>query len=179
MTSELTQSDKPATTWGFMMLFPLVGLLIAVALAFVGGRSLTQSQSALRQVAFQEQELRRLEMLINDLPGGVAFVEVESGVIVRCNEAFRVLTRMSDATLIGMSINKIIPAMYRSKEEQVLMDDLRIAWEKYGQDSFTLSNGQVELSDGTSIKCLIKIRGTRIAGRREWMLFVDPRLPNE
>ena len=95
MAMNKTDLDHASNKWGFFVMFTLVALLIAVVLAFVGGRSLTQSQIALNQMSFQQQELKRLEILINDLPGGVAFVEVESGVIVRCNEAFRTLMGMT------------------------------------------------------------------------------------
>ena len=175
-TRAMNESNVQVNNWAFLVLFTLVAIGIASVFAFVGGRSLTQSQAALSAMRTQGEVLRRLEQLVETLPGGVCIVEAETGNIIYVNEGFRTLTQRPSSDLLGRSILKVIPEDEKARHSEMLFDDFENTWLKYGRSAFILPTAEIELPDGTHVKCKVEIRGTRVDGRREWMIFIDPRL---
>ena len=162
--------------WAFLVMFTLVAIGIASTFAFVAGRSITQAQTVIEERSVIRQELARLEQLVETLPSGVAFVDVDTTLIIDCNEGFRQLTGRSSIELIGKSILTVIGDEHVLKHRQMLIENKEDTWNQYGIEVFRIPHAELQLPDGTTIECEIRVRGTRIDGRREWMVFIDPRI---
>ena len=171
----LVRESDMANRWLLVTLTSLLSIAIAAVLAFVFTRNLVISDVARQAYYTQQQELKRWEQLIETLPGGVALVNVENTQITYCNEGFRVLTGRTSSGLLGKSILTIIPEDAQSIHREMLLTSREETWSKYGLEQFLLPNGLVQWPDGTVHPHPIRIRGTRINGTREWVVFIDPR----
>ena len=184
MASSSCQDSKAmhmnaSNSWAFVVVFTLIAMALASVFSFIFTRNVTESQRVLHEMRTQQQELMRLEQLVEILPGGVALVDVETGTIVDCNEGFRTLTGRPSSSLIGHSIIDVIPEEYRPQHRKSLIDETEETWAKYGNGQFTLQNGKWLHNDKGIQQGKVIIRGTQVDGRREWMVFIDPRVSQE
>ena len=177
MTSECPgrSGQEVEARWGFFLVFTLLAIGIASIFVFVAGRSFAHSEIVLTQIRVTSDKLKRAEQLIETLPGGVAYIDVQTGTFLDCNEGFRRITGLASSDIIGKSVLTVVPEEFKEDHRLRLLINREKTWDTYGVESFALKEVPILRADGTTVHHYIRITGDRIDGNREWQVFIDPR----
>jgi len=145
-------------------------------LGIVSYTVLASSRSTERLVSeFREQDERldSLQALVDIIPGGVATICAEKGVIRYVNQGFEEISGYSERELLGQSMLVLIPEKHRQQHVE-RMKDPSAWWRDSGTVRTCIPKAEIATKNGTTVECSLTISPVRVGDRKEWQVFIDP-----
>lgn len=156
--------------WQVVSVFILICYIVVAMVTAVIVNQYTEYTAT----AFVREENLKLSMLVEKLPGGVAWVEVETGKFIYVNDAFAEFMGYENSQeMVGKSFLSVVPNDKRDWHQQIVQD-YAAAWVQFSGGTRCLKKASTNRPDGTTIEFDLQISTARIGQRREWVLFIDP-----
>lgn len=169
--------EQPAEfKWRLITTTTLVAICFAAVLSYMTAKNVVLSSSALEQTKLLQEENDRLGTIIDTIPGGVAFIDVETLTFIRANEGFKQLVGRRSSELIGHRMLVIVPDVDHPDMLKRALEDPTGMWGKMTSEPFINPDAQILHKDGGLFKAKVIFRGVKIAGKRRYLMFIDPRI---